>query len=258
MANKTIGMFLSDIHLPDEINLKPVFSYMKDLYKQTLANKDKFLLVLGGDIIDAQGMHGIDSLAASQIKLEWYDRDCKLLSAFLKQVQTIVPKAEVVYLEGNHEERYRRIMRRYPDAFGGRFDFNKDIVSKLFPKSKWIPYGDYESYFKLGDTIFTHGTIYPQNHAKKYAEVFAPFKVVYGHLHHFQAYTMHSAMPELAPHYTVTAGCLTHTAPEWKKGQPNCWVNGFIDFFSDGTSTTSTPHLIDVKGRFCIGGKIYE
>jgi len=258
MSNRIIGVFLSDIHLPDSINLKPVFSYVKDLYQQTLKTKDKFLIILGGDIIDAKGMHGIDSLAASQIKLEWYERDKQLMSSFLQQLLDIAPRTDVVFLEGNHEERYKRIMRRYPDAFGGRFEFDRDVLTKIFPKAKWIPYGDYESYFKVGDTVFTHGTVYPQNHAKKYAEVFAPFKVVYGHLHHFQAYTMHSAMPELAPHYSVTAGCLSKTAPEWKKGQPNCWLTGLVDFFSDGTITTSTPHIIDTKGRLMVGGKIYD
>ena len=255
---KTIGVFLSDIHFPDNIPLDHVLNYVRDLYKVTIAQKNKFLLILGGDIIDAKGMHGVDSFAASQIKLEWYDRDKQLMSSFLRQLLDIAPRAEVVFLEGNHEERYKRIMRRYPDAFGGRFEFDRDVLSKVFPKSKWIPYGDYESYYKLGDTVFTHGTIYPQNHAKKYAEIYAPFKVVYGHLHHYQAYTMHSAMPTLAPHYSVTSGCLSKTAPEWKKGQPNCWVTGFVDFISDGEITTSTAHIIDVKGRFQIGGKVYE
>lgn len=255
--SKTIGVFLSDIHLPDNINIEPVFRYVSDLYKQAISDKNKFLIVLGGDIIDAKGMHGIESMQASQIKLEWYERDKKLLSEFCTRLSDIAPKADLVYLEGNHEERYKRIMVRYPDAWGNRFNFHRDVVSKVFPRAKWIPYGNYNAYFKLGDTVFTHGTIYPDNHAKRYAQVFTPFKVVYGHLHHYQAHTIHSAMPEQPPHYAVTAGCLTHTAPEWKKGQPNCWVNGFIDFISEKGVTTPTAHVIE-NGRFFIGGKEYR
>lgn len=253
---RTIGVFLSDIHLPDNIALAPVFKYIKDLYTECQRNGDKFLTILGGDIIDASGMHGIESLAASQIKKEWYERDTALLFSFLRQLHDVAPKTELVYLEGNHEERYKRIMVRYPDAWGDRFNFNRDVVTKVFAKAKWIDYGTYDSYYKLGDTIFTHGNVYPTHHAKKYAEVFAPFKVVYGHLHHFQSHTIHSAMPDLPPHYAVTAGCLTHTAPEWKKGQPNCWINGFLDFISDNGITTSTPHIIE-KGKFMIGGVVY-
>jgi predicted phosphodiesterase len=246
---KTIGVFLSDIHMPDNINLEGVFKYIKDLKPN--------LIILGGDIIDAKGMHGIESMQASQIKMEWYERDCKLLSSFLRQLHDIAPQAELVYLEGNHEERYSRIMKRYPDAWGDRFSFFTDVVKEIYPKSKWISYGTYDSYYKLGDTIFTHGTVYPENHAKKYAQVFTPFKVVYGHLHHFQAHTIHSAMPKLPAHYAVTAGCLSTTAPEWKKGQPNCWINGFIDFVSEKGITTPTVHLIE-KGKFTVAGREYK
>jgi UDP-2,3-diacylglucosamine pyrophosphatase LpxH len=256
--SKTIGAFISDIHLPDEIKLDAVFEYLMDLAQQAKEQRVRFTLILGGDILDAKGMHGIESLAASQIKLEWYERDKKLLTEFLTKIADNVGKnIDLIYLEGNHEERYSRVMKRYPDAFAGRFDFMRDVVKKIYPNAEWVPYGTYESYFKLGDTIFTHGTIYPENHAKKYATIYAPFKVVYGHLHHFQAFTLHNAMPELPAHYAVTAGCLTHLAPEWKKGHPNMWQNGFIDFVSINGNTTATPHPIDNKGRFQVGGKIY-
>lgn len=258
MSTKVVGVFLSDVHLPDNIKLDGVFSYVSDLYKSSVASKKKFLIVLGGDIIDAKGMHGVESMQASQIKMDWYERDKKLLSEFLTRLSDAAPKADLVYLEGNHEERYRRVMTRYPDAWGGRFDFMRDVVKQFYPKAKWVPYGTYDSYFKLGDTVFTHGTVYPENHAKKYAQVYTPFKVVYGHLHHFQAHTIHSAMPELPAHYAVTAGCLTHVAPEWKKGQPNCWKTGFVTFFSDGKETTPYPIITDSKNRFMVAGKIYE
>jgi UDP-2,3-diacylglucosamine pyrophosphatase LpxH len=256
--NKIIGAFISDVHLPDEINLKPVFEYLMDLHEQAKEQKAQFTIILGGDILDAKGMHGVESLQANQIKLSWYERDKELLKNFLTTLKEYVgDKIELVYLEGNHEERYDRIMKKYPDAFAGRFDFMKDVVSKVYPKAKWIPYGTYKSYYKLGDCIFTHGTIYPENHAKKYATIYAPFKVVYGHLHHFQAFTLHNAMPELPAHYAVTAGCLTHLAPEWKKGNPNMWQNGFTDFVSFNGVTTPSAHIIDNKGRFQIGGKVY-
>lgn len=216
------------------------------------------MVILGGDIIDAKGMHGVESLAASQIKLEWYERDKKLLHGFLTMLKEYCgDKLDLIYLEGNHEERYTRVMKRYPDAWAGRFNFHRDVVTKVYPNAKWIPYGTYKSFFKLGDCVFTHGTIYPENHAKKYAHVYSPYKVVYGHLHHFQAFTIHNAMPTLPAHYAVTAGCLTHLAPEWKKGHPHMWLNGFVDFTSENGITTPTAHVIE-RGKFTIGGKEYK
>ena len=256
--SKTIGVFLSDIHFPDNIDINPVLKYVKDLYSQCQKNGDKFLTILGGDIIDAKGMHGVESMSASQIKLEWYDRDCKLMSSFLRQLLDIAPKTELVYIEGNHEERYRRITTKYPDAFGGRFDFNRDVVKKVFPKSKWVPYGTYESSYILGDCYFIHGTWpLPDHHAKKIAVNYASYKVVYGHMHTWQAYTLHNAVQNIPTRYAVTAGCLTDTAPEWKKGCPNMWINGFIDFTSDNGVTTPTVHLVE-KGKFTIAGREYK
>jgi UDP-2,3-diacylglucosamine pyrophosphatase LpxH len=248
--NKMIkGIFISDVHLPDNINLSPVLSFIHEYQPD--------LIILGGDIIDAKGMHGVESMQASQMKLEWYERDRDLLIDFLSQLKAITSSPDVIFLEGNHEERYKRIMKKYPDAFGGRFDFKKDVVQQVFPKSKWISYGDYNSFYKLGDCIFTHGNVYPENHAKKYAMTFSPYKVVYGHLHHFQSTTIHSALPTELSKYAVTGGCLCHTSPEWKKGQPNCWLNGFITFSSDKGITTPTVHLIE-KGRLIIQGREYK
>jgi len=244
------GIFLSDIHIPDNIKLEPIFRYMKDL-------KPEFV-VLGGDILDAKGMHGIDSLPASQIKLEWYERDKKYLEDFLHSVKKVVPKnCKLIYIEGNHEERYRRIMRRYPDAWGDRFNFHRDVVKKIFPSAKWISYGDYSSFFKLGDTVFIHGTVWPDAHAKKYALDHTPFKCIYGHLHHFQSYTTRRAMSDMSPRYAVTAGCLSNTTPEWKKGAPNQWINGFISFTYDKGVVVPTVHLVE-KGKFNVGPKEYK
>jgi hypothetical protein len=256
--NNTIGVFLSDIHFPENISLKPVLHYIKHLYKQCSVNKNKFLIILGGDIIDAKDMYGIESMQASQIKLEWYERDCKLILSFVRHLLDIAPKAELVYLEGNHEDRYSRTMRRYPDAWGSRFDFNRDVITKVFPKAEWIPYGSYHSYFKLGDCYFIHGTWpLPDHHSKKIALNHTPYKVGYGHMHTWQATTIHNAISDIPARYAVTAGCLCHLAPEWKKGSPHQWICGFLDFVSIKGTTTLTAHVIE-KGRFQVGGKLYE
>jgi len=242
------GIFISDIHIPDNIKLDGVFKYMADLKPD--------YVILGGDIIDAQGLHGLDGKQASYFKKSWYKRDVKYTSELLATVHKICPKAEVVYLEGNHEERYRRLMAKYPETFGGDFDLLRDAKPKGM-KVKWIPYGTYESYYVLGDTIFIHGTVWPDIHAKKYAMDHTPYKCVYGHLHHFQAYTTRRSMATMSPRYAVTAGCLCTTTPDYKKGAPNQWSNGFISFSFDGKTVIPTVHMIE-NNKFYIGGKEYK
>ena len=242
------GVFLSDLHMPDHVNLNPVIKYIKDLKPD--------LIILGGDIIDAKGMHGVESFKVTDFKKEWYRRDVKLLKDFLIKLHKAVPKASYIYLEGNHEERYTRLMRKYGDTFAGDFNFMRDAIPRGL-KIKWIPYGTYDSFYKLGDTIFLHGNLYPDLHAKKYALDYSPFKCVYGHLHHYQSYTTRSSLAAREPHYAVTAGCLCSTAPEWKKGAPNQWINGFTSFVCEGGKVMPQVHLIE-NGTFYVGGKEYR
>lgn len=195
-------------------------------------------------------------MKAEQIEMAWYYRDVKLLRGFLERIQASAPRARIVYLEGNHEERFRRIMLKYPGPFPpGVFNLVRDASPKGM-KIHWIPYGNYESYFRLGDTVFTHGTIFPDAHSKQYATNYAPFKVVYGHLHDYQTWTIRTAFATAQAHYAMTAGCLTHRAPDYKKGAPNKWSNGFVSFYFDGAICTPTAHVIEA-GRFSVGPKVY-
>lgn len=242
------GIFLSDVHIPEQINLKPVFKYIEDLKPD--------YVILGGDIIDAMGLHCSESMRADQVNMDWYERDTNFLKEFLGEIYRIVPKAEVVFLEGNHEERWQRIAKKYPKVFKNVINLKRDSAVKGM-NIKWIPYGTYSSYYKLGDTVFIHGTVFPDNHAKKYATDHTPYKCIYGHLHHFQSYTTRKAFSTMSPRYAVTAGCLSKTTPEWKKGAPNQWVNGFISFILDRANIIPSVHLIE-NGVFMAGSKEYK
>lgn len=240
------GVFISDIHMPDHISLEGIFAYIKDLQPN--------YVVLGGDIIDAQGFHASESMKAEQVNLDWFKRDVELAMGLIEIIRKLAPKALVVYLEGNHEQRYNRLQCKYPDLFKDSLNYRKAVGQFV---DKYIPYGTAASYYVVGDVVFTHGDIFPDMHAKPYAIRYSPRKVVYGHMHHFQAYTTHRALINEQPRYGVTAGCLSTLNPEWKKGQANQWVNGFISFWTDGSTTVPSVHLIE-KGKFMIGGKIYD
>lgn len=242
------GIFLSDMHIPENINLDSIFEYMKDLQPD--------YVILGGDIIDATGLHQSESMRADQINMDWYKRDTSILKTVFSSVKKTCPKAEIVFLEGNHEERWTRVVRRYPKVFKEIVNLKRDSIPKGL-NVKWIPYGNYKSFFKLGDTIFVHGTIYPDAHAKKYALDHTPHKCIYGHLHHFQAYTTRKPLTTMSPRYAVTAGGLSKTTPEWKKGAPNQWVNGFISFILEKGHVIPSVHLIE-RGMFSVGKKVYK
>lgn len=246
------GVFLADLHLPYSINLDGVFEYLRDFKPQTV--------ILGGDIIDADHMHGVDGFTIDKIEREvvgpkgYYARDRKLIQDFVDRLQKSVKNAECVFLEGNHEERYQRIAKRYPESFKGKFDFKRDALPEKF---KWVPYGNYDSFYRVGDTLFTHGTLYPELHSKKYAYFYSPDKVVYGHIHDFQAFTIHRGDPRKPTKYALTGGCLCKLTPEYKKGAPHKWTNGFISFIEQNGIVTPTVHIIEEHG-FTVGTKSYR
>jgi predicted phosphodiesterase len=235
------GLFLSDLHYPDNISVLPIYSYAKDL-KPTH-------IILGGDIIDAKGMFGVDSMAAASFDNDWYKRDLEAL----KDIIGHLPKCQFVMLEGNHEHRYTKLMNKFPKVFKGAFEFK----SALPKGSKWISYGTYDSIYRLADTIFVHGDAYPDSHAKYYANAYPGYKVVYGHLHHYQAYSNRRALIHEKLNYAVTAGCLCGMDPDWKQGKAHQWQNGFISFVGDEKTLHLSAHTIE-KGEFYVGSKCYK
>lgn len=253
MSKAIKGLFISDIHFPWNIKLDGVMDYLKDLRPD--------VLILGGDIIDAAGTYGVDSWTMERVERDGftlYKRDTDILKKFLLEIEKRIPKTtKVVFLEGNHEDRYQRMFHRYPKALEGRFKFQRDAVpSGLSERFKWIPYGDYDSFFRLGDAVFTHGTIFPDAHAKKMAMCYVPSKTIYGHIHDFQAYTTHNGDPRKPGRYAVTTGCLCGRLPDYKKGAPNKWINGFTSFVCiNGVVTTQS--IIIENGQFMSGTKVY-
>ena len=237
------GIFISDIHFPENIRLQPVFDYIKDYKPDTI--------IIGGDVIDAKELHGVESMPAKDFKMKWYERDCRYLKDFFLDLKKI-SSAKLVFLEGNHEQRYDRLARKYPDAFKRTINLKRDCGTGI----KWIEYGTYKSYYRLGDTVFMHGTVYPDNHAKKYALDHTPLKCVYGHLHHFQAYTTKRAFASSGPRYAITPGCLCTITPEWKRGVPHQWLHGFLSFVIVNGRMIPTVHQIE-QGRFYANNKLY-
>lgn len=240
------GVFISDIHFPHNVPLRGVLAFIKD-YKPDQ-------IILGGDITDGPD-HGVDSWNLEKVETrgyECYANDVNNIKSFMDTVSRLAPNAKIIYLEGNHEERYERLVRRWPNNLKSRFNLHRDAC----PSAKWIKYGDYDSFYQVGDCLFTHGTIFPDQHAKKMAQAYLPSKVVYGHIHDFQSYTTHSGDPRKPGRYALTSGCLCGRLPDYKKGHPNKWVTGFVSWVSVDGCTTPTPHIIE-NGLFAIGSKVY-
>ena len=250
------GVFLSDIH-ESHLDRKKSESIDRRGIEKYVADFKPDILILGGDVIDGANLHGVESFSKTSFNPAWYERDKLLLERVIKPLHDTRPRGcRFVFLEGNHEERYTRLARKYV-KYKGQFNFKRDVFDKLDIDVKYVKYAEYGNHYKVGDCIFIHGHIYPTHHAQSYGLQYSPYKVWYGHIHDFQIHSTHTAGPHVKSRYAGTAGCLCKKGPVWKKGIPNKWVNGFASFVSINGVTTVTPHIIE-KGWFNVGNKIYR
>jgi predicted phosphodiesterase len=98
-TNKTI--FISDIHIPyqDKKALSLAMDIIKD-YKL----KDRDTIILGGDLVDYYPISSFSpDLTNSNIDIELFET-----VEFLNDLRKIAPKAQFIFIEGNHEQRMQK------------------------------------------------------------------------------------------------------------------------------------------------------
>jgi predicted phosphodiesterase len=127
-------LILSDIHIPyHDIDALSVAI-------QTGIDEDVDTVVLNGDALDC---HMISDFVKDPKKRKFKD-ELYAMRSFLSELRGQFPNAEIIYKEGNHEERYWRYMRvKAPELFDiDAFDFptlthcDKNDIKWLDGKSK--------------------------------------------------------------------------------------------------------------------------
>jgi len=165
-----------------------------DLIIQMAAESKPDVIVILGDMLDLADwsdkyVAGPDMYYTTQptiIELSWW----------LSQLRAASPSAEIVYLEGNHEQRMdRAILKHIPSAYGLK-SANGDQVALSVPtlldldrlNIKYIDgYPDCE-YWLTDNVKFTHGTVVRQGGGKTSSEVIKKSQVTqgFGHIHRLE------------------------------------------------------------------------
>ncbi len=94
-------IFLSDIHIPyqDIKALSLAMDIIKD-YKLT----DNDTIILGGDLVDYYPISSFSpDLTNSNIDIELFET-----TEFLNNLRKLAPKSEIIFFEGNHEQRMQK------------------------------------------------------------------------------------------------------------------------------------------------------
>ena len=239
----TTAIALPDIHVPyqDKKSLRAVEQFMSD----TQPN----YIIYTGDQMDLEMLMKITKNIPEHTPIH---SDYEQFDAIMTRHMKLCPKAKIVFIEGNHEERVRRLIEKHPTYAGSDIELERYFQFKK-RGIEFIPFG---KTFKLGKLYYMHGNYYGIHHAKKTVSAYGR-SIIYGHTHDFQAHTMVTPLDVDDAHVAKSIGCLCTRNPNYKKGAPNRWVTGFhIAYFRQGGYFND--HFIKItRGKFIYGGKVY-
>lgn len=194
-------------------------------------------IVMLGDHVDCGGWlaqhHTLGYVAET---LYSYEDDISAANQFLDVVQNLAPRAEIHYLEGNHEQRVEKWCITQTLRHSRDSDMLRRAIApefKLNLKARGIPYySQGEKYMnlrvpgtiKLGNCYYWHSTCT----AKQAAIVNAGQvggNVVYGHTHRADSHV--ASTVDKGEFGAWCPGFLAKIQPYWAHGRPTGWNHGY-------------------------------
>ncbi len=219
---RRIGI-LSDIHLPyhDNTALKTA---LKKLYEYEVDT-----IILNGDIVD---FYSVSFWERDPDKRN-LQRERELSIKALTKIREIFRDVNIIYKEGNHEERLEKFLSRKAPELYQVEELKVDKFIKLDDMN--ISYINNKKRIEAGDLDIIHGHEYRSFASVNIAISFLrkTFQnVLLGHFHKKQEDTKRSIRDSLSGAWVV--GCLCHLKPDYSPN--NDWTHGFafIELFDNG------------------------
>lgn len=235
-------VWMSDLHIPyhDAKSVSAVYGLIKDIKPE--------LIVLGGDFMDFYAVSQYDKNPDRANKLQ---KELDLGIYYLKELRKIAPKAHIVYLEGNHENRMKRYICKNPEIYSLKALEIPNLLD--LPKLK-IDYIDSGALMHKG-FLFKHGTYVTKYSANKELEV-EGVSGMSGHCHRNQSFGKSDRKGDMA-WYSI--GHLSDNAQvEYITNLAN-WQQGIavVHFKKHGERFQAVPITL-VDHKFIYAGKLYS
>ncbi|GIW57325.1 MAG: hypothetical protein KatS3mg083_270 [Candidatus Dojkabacteria bacterium] len=227
---------LSDVHIPffDKSALIAALKYLKN-HKITH-------LVLLGDFVDFYAISFWEkSPDRRQLK-----KEVDMARQMLYVLREIFPVEKIIYVEGNHENRwYRYMMKNAPEIYGID-DFEVEKILRLSDYK--IEYLSGGTFIEAGKLSLIHGHEYRSyasiNIAVSYLR--KSFKnIMLGHFHQPQEYIQRKIDGDIEGAWVV--GCLCDLRPAYMPN--NNWTHGFalVEVESDRSFVVINKKIFDSK-----------
>lgn len=216
-------LVLNDIHVPwhDRETIELAVTEAK--------RRNVVGVILNGDILDSHEISAHDK----DPRAPRYVEEVETGKALLKWLRKQLPHAELVYKEGNHEERLSRyVMRQAPALFGLE---GTDLPALLHLKDigcEWV--GD-KRVIELGKLCVLHGHEYQGAggvNPARWLFMRARYVSLCGHFHRTSEHRDRNVRMRYEAAWSV--GCACWLAPKYRP--LNSWNNGcaFVEIANDG------------------------
>lgn len=239
-------LWVSDTH-GSHIHLPALTAMLQDIEHIEVRE-----VVLGGDHIECGGFltmsHTLGYVA--QMDEVGYGEDVNYTNDFLDKIQSTCPKADIYYLEGNHEQ---RVERWCVDAAIGHKGNAEFLMRALAPRHvlnlekrgiKYIQMSkkycglDFPGILKLGQVYCMHGFSAAKHAAAETLRRIGGC-VYYAHTHRADyeiANLVHGGV--ISAH---NSGCMCQLMPLWNHTRPNNWSHGYNLTIVNESSGTFFP-----------------
>lgn len=177
---------------------------------------------------------------------------------FWGRLKQIAPKAKLVQLYGNHEDRLHNHLLKNMNLKPGMMA--QSIYESLTPTEIYqrmgihvVPYGGEkpgDGMYKITDKLYcTHGWSFATHAAKAHLDkMFGDASLIFGHTHRIQSYIRGDHMHGGAIG-AWSFGSLAKNNMYYQKGQPNDHANGFGIVQTDGNYFNVIPvHILNDRG----------
>lgn len=212
-------------------------------------------IVMMGDIMscDTFSRHDIDKAPKSH----WTEDDFYIHSkieydetaSFLNDINRLVPRAQKIYLLGNHEMWLENWIKRSPQTRRGNFGLKERLPLRGYSV---LPHNNF---YHIGKLRATHGLFISKNHSRKHVMEMGK-SVIYGHTHDSESSS--KVNPESEAHMAWSNACLCDMNPDYMVNRPNNWNHGFAIIYV----WKNSDFQVDIKrihhGKVIVHGKEFK
>ena len=242
-------LFIADVHLDYDIDTSNCYKLVKEFARRFKPD----CVVLLGDFLNFDVISKFTEAYPREREKKRLKNDFKLANKEL-DFWCNIANEQVIFIEGNHENRIQAFIDQNP-SLEGLLELPNVLKVDQRPNMEFVPI-NIEKRLYNSNLYAVHGAYHNLHHAKKHVETYNVPHLIYGHLHIKQAFTK----PTRSSCYTAESiGCLSDLNPKYLKNKPSTFQNGFGIAYVDIDNGQHTFYNIVIDDdQFIFNGEVFK